>query len=216
MIARWPAIVSVLSLLGPGAVALALVVAATLAPADVVARDMRGKGGIGTLVPTSDVLGSTPVIALRYWRRSLAIEAAVGFDWWRDSLRTDDTRRIHAGAGATFLLIDAPRLSAGVTTRAWLQFGSRIYCSGTPCKQVEDKDLGLLLEALFSVEYFFSDHFGVSAAVGPALFVASSFAASADNDAGLKDLLGDNLTRGGALIELGGRYSGGIGILYYF
>lgn len=190
--------------------------AALVTPPAASARDMRGKGGIGTLVPTSDVLGQTPVIALRYWRRSLAVEAYVGFDWLRDSLRVDDTRRIHAGGGATLLLVDAARLSAGVTLRGWLQFGSREFCTGTPCKTRVESDLGVLVEALISAEYFFSDHFGVSAAVGPALFVASSFESSAEQDAGLKDLLGQQLTRGGALIELGGRYSGGIGIIYYF
>ncbi len=201
MIARWATIVSVL-----------LCLCAAI-PAH--ARDMRGKGGIGTLVPTSDVLGTTPVIALRYWRRSLAIEALVGFDIASNSLRHDTTNVIHAGGGTTFLFVDGPHLSAGITLRGWLQYRSREHCSGTDCKPNIEQDLGVLFEALLSAEWFFTDHFSISAGVGPALFLASSFE-TADDKAGLENLLGTNLARGGALIEVGGRYSGGIGILYYF
>ena len=182
------------------------------------ARDMTGKGGVGLLMPTSDVLGQTPVIALRYWRQTIAVEAMVGYDWLRSTAGDDDTRRLHAGAGATWKLVDGARLSAGVGGRVWMQYTSNEITTvgnGKSTFSIQN-DLGLLLELLLVAEWFVSDHLGISAAVGPSIFVVSSFAPTSRTDSGLCDLLGTKASRGGSLIELGGRYGGGIGLQYYF
>lgn len=182
------------------------------------ARDMTGKGGVGLLVPTSDVLGQTPVIALRYWRQSIAVDAMVGYDWMRTSSDDVETRRLHAGAGATWKLVDGTRLSAGIGGRLWMQYTTHevtVVENGESQTSALD-DLGLLLEVLLVAEWFVSDHLGISAAVGPSFFVVSSFAPTSRTDSGLTDLLGPNASRGGSLIELGGRYGGGIGLQYYF
>jgi hypothetical protein len=178
--------------------ALALA-AALAAPAPALARDMTGKGGVGTLLPVGEQRQALPAIALRYWRRHLALDFHVGFDWWKDGLRTDDVRTLRAGAGVS-----------------WLRFRSRAYCAGSPCVSRVESQLSVQLELLLVAEWFFSDHLGISAAVGPSALLTSSFAASAEQDAGLDALLGRNLTRGGAVLGLGGQYGGGIGLHYYF
>lgn len=182
------------------------------------ARDMTGKGGVGLLVPTSDVLGQTPAIALRYWRQTFAIEAMIGYEGLRASDGTDDTRRVHAGAGTTWKLIDGARLSAGVGGRVWMQFTSHevTVIEGDKTSVSTLNDLGLLFELLLVAEWFVSDHLGISAAVGPSFFAVTSFAPASSADSGITDLLGSKASRGGSLIELGGRYGGGIGLQYYF
>lgn len=198
---------------------LALVtLAAIWAPTTAQARDMSGKGGVGLLVPTSEVLGRTPVIALRYWRQSIAVEAMVGYDWLRSSSGDDDTSNLHAGAGMTWKLVDGARLSAGVGGRLWMQYRSNELTTINNGKKSYDiqNDLGLLLELLLVAEWFVSDHLGISAGVGPSIFVVSSFAPTSRTDSGIADLLGTKASRGGSLIELGGRYGGGIGLQYYF
>jgi hypothetical protein len=203
---------------GRGLALSTLLIVAICATSTAQARDMTGKGGLGTLVPTSDVLGTTPVIALRYWRRQFAFEMHVGFDWLRstDSVDTFDARKVHAGLGVIWALVDGPRVSAGFGLRGWLQIGSFTSTNSITGDNKSGNDVGVLLEALLVAEWFLSDHVGISAAVGPSLYLANSFVSSAKKDPKLQELIGPNLTSGGGLIELGGRYSGGLGLTYYF
>ncbi len=187
-----------------------------LAPGWAAARDMTGKGGLGVLVPTSSRLGHTPVLALRYWRSAFAFEAAGGADWFMTSAGDDDTRRVFGQVGGTWRLVDSRRLTAGLGGRLWMVYESReLTLAGATGTEYEiTNDFGLILEILLVAEYFFTDHFGISASVGPALSWGWSCETQSRSDCGLIDVF--DARRGATVLELGGRYGGGIGMTYYF
>jgi hypothetical protein len=200
------------------ALALCALVMVCASPSPAVARDMTGKGGFGTLIPTSDALGSTPTVALRYWRRNTAFEMHAGFDWLRgnDKVAPRDARRVHVGLGMIWALVDGPRLTAGLGLRGWLQVGSSETRNADDEIVESTNEVSVLVEALLTAEWFLSDHIGVSAAIGPSVLLNNSSSTTSGADPTLQELIGPSLQGSGSSIELGGRYSGGIGLTYYF
>lgn len=211
-------------------IGVSLVLAACIlasAPHSAQARDMTGKAGFGFSARLDEGFAQIPALTFRYWRRSLAFEAIGGFDWDVVDGELDDTRRLHAGAGALWLVNATQhmnvtlggRLYMQVTLRDIEQEAVRVTVDKTGQTEVLDKlhdegcTVGVLLALPLQVEHFLSDHSSLTASV--ALTVASS--SSCDTSTTTKTAI-DRPFRdlSGATLQLAGRYSGGLGYTYYF
>ena len=129
-----------------------------------------------------------------------------------------DTTHIFAGIGWHRMVHGSSSLSLTLGVRAVAQFTS------TEDKARKDDGdgavtsaLALLAELPLQAEFFLSDHSSISASVAISASISSSLRATNETDGGLVDLLGTSTDdRGGVAIQLGGRYSGGVGFTYYF
>jgi len=129
-----------------------------------------------------------------------------------------DTTHIFTGIGVHRMVHSSSDLSVTLGLRGIAQFSSTKDSprTGSALPQITS-ELALLAEVPFQVEYFLSDHSSFSASVAITASISSSFSTTNENDGGLVDLLGpSNTNRGGVALELGGRYSGGVGYTYYF
>ncbi len=230
------------------------VVALTVTPLAVSARDMTGKGGLGLLQSSHPQMSRLPTLLFRYWGAKSCWELLVGFDLVRDRSTTAvyfktapttqvfmldtavpdggaanptvdhvepwffDTAHIFVGLGVHRMVHSSSNLSVTLGARAVAQFTSTENKARTDTTVGKlTSALALLAEVPLQAEYFLSDHSSISASVAITASISSSFDATSDKDGGLVELLGSSgADRGGAAVQLGGRYSGGLGFTYYF
>lgn len=131
-----------------------------------------------------------------------------------------DTTRIYFGLGFHKIVVNTPRLTVTLGARGIAQYST----TERKKRQQGESDAGTVISALallgefpLQAEFFLSDHSSIVAMVALTASVASSFQATSNQDSGLAELLGTTATgRGGVALQLGGRYSGGLGFTYYF
>lgn len=131
-----------------------------------------------------------------------------------------ESRRIYAGFGLHKLVYGTSRVSLTIGARGVAQLSTlekkKRGASASDTGEVTNA-LALLAEVPLQAEFFLSDHSSVTASVGLSASISQSFAATSETDDGLAALIGAAASgRGGVSLELGGRYSGGVGYTYYF
>jgi hypothetical protein len=193
------------------------VLACLLGAAPAAAREVSGKWGLGyestlTALGTSGISGSVaPVsasgLAFRIYSGHLGLEA-VGGGAFRSVPNGKAETRAFVALGVLYNVFRSPsaNLAAGVRGVVGLlnnlvtdeldASGQRIQHAGT--------SLGVTVEMPLRAEYFFSDNFAISGAVGPVL----EFNRSDANPLTGGSAFGLDIFRGG--------FSGGVGFTVYF
>lgn len=188
---------------------------------------MTGKAGFGFSARLDEGFRQVPAMTFRYWLRSFAFEAIGGFDWDVVRGQLDDTRRLHGGAGAFWLIHGTRHMNVSLGGRLYTQItlrdtekeSVRIQVDKSGQTEIVDKlhnegfRVGLLLAFPLQIEHFLSDHSSVTASVALTAGASSSFDASTTGNTAIDKPFRE---LSGATIQLAGRYSGGVGYTYYF
>ena len=129
-----------------------------------------------------------------------------------------DTTHIFVGFGLHRMVYEGNSLSVTVGLRGVAQFSSiENKARNVTAEGKLTSALALLAEIPLQAEFFLSDHSSVTASVALSASLSSSLDTTSNTEGGLGDLIGGSGTsRGGMTLEIGGRYSGGVGYTYYF
>ena len=204
---------------GPGtsrallwACAVLWAVGLSLWPTPATARDMTGKAGLGAMVNTVGM----PFMTLRYWRTRVATELLGGWAERAKGTAAPDVLRssqLRLGLGALYRMADHPKASLAVGVRPWLQvdYATREVTPEAATTPIEQTDASFSwgFELPLQAEMFLTDHFSVQASVALAFGLNSA-------PGGGFDPLSRRADDDSVLLTLGGGYSGGLGLSYYF
>jgi hypothetical protein len=197
-----------------------VLLAVSAVPSQAMALDLSGRWGIGyeetltslggrqaaALDPVSELAANAVPdvraggLAFRWWVGNIGVEAITGL-----SVRVPDQDPIELGGflsvGALYNLLRTPKVNLSV--------GGRLL-TGVARSNRADGDagpwrVGLAVEIPLRVEYAFTEHFAVAAAVGPTISWSGK---DAHPLTGATESLDVSLTRG--------EFSGGLGFTYYF
>ena len=168
---------------------------------------MTGKAGVGVLAS----LDGAPHLAVRYWRTDLAAELMAS--WTSHAVTSQPLNApsspnqtdLQIGVGLLWRIGDLPRASLSLGVRPWLT-----YHSQTQPALLESK-AGFTqwgVELPLQAEFFVTDNFGITGALGPMLLAGASPTLAQTS-------IASHLSDGSWRVSLTGGYGGGLGFAYY-
>ncbi|MFZ4577644.1 MAG: hypothetical protein ACOYOB_04530 [Myxococcota bacterium] len=168
------------------------------------ARDMTGKAGIGALATTSGM----QFLTLRYWRTNVATEVLAGWQSLAENaVDAADVTQLRVGLGLGYRIGDQPKASLTAGVRPWMQIEYRTVRVDTTDQTNTYLRYGV--EFPLQGEYFVSDNFSVLGTVGVSVAFGAPVGVA-------QDALAQETRDGSVLVTLGGGFSGGLGMSYYF